>query len=226
VVHKQTKFRNIMRNAALFDLDGTLLPDKGSENIFIEFLTKKGELRFIDMFRTFITAIRNIGSLEGMLFRNKSYLKGKSVERMIHLAEECFIPRINVLVPLMIRDLIQSHKKDGDLLILISGSLYFIVDIFAKTLSFDDRRGAALETKDAKFTGKIDGIHARGEKKIVVLNEFVQKYNLDLANSTAYGNSSLDRFWMAMVGNPVALNPDIKLMEHANKNHWKILRMK
>lgn len=212
-----------MQNTALFDLDGTLIPGKSTENLFIDFLMKKGELHLIDMLRTFASFLKHIGSRDKMFFQNKAYLKGKSVERLINLAEECFISRIDHLIPIEIRNIIQSHKKNGDLLILISGSLYFIVNIFAQSLSFDDLRGTNLEIKNGLCTGRIDGIHPRGQTKIIVLNEFVKKYNIDLPNSFAYGNSFLDRFWMEMLGNPIATNPDNKLLEYAKEKGWKVI---
>ncbi|MCL5018937.1 MAG: HAD-IB family hydrolase [Patescibacteria group bacterium] len=204
-----------MQNAALFDLDGTLIPGKSTENLFIDFLMKKGEFHFIDMFRTFAVMLKHIGSRDKMFFQNKAYLKGKSVERLINLAEECFITR---------RNIIQLHKKSGDLLILISGSLYFIVNVFAQSLTFDDRRGTNLEVKDGRCTGRIDGIHPRGQTKIIILNEFVKKYNLDLSNSYGYGNSFLDRLWMERVGNPVAVNPDKYLLNYAKRKKWNIIK--
>jgi len=76
------------------------------------------------------------------------------------------------------------------------------------------------------FAGRISGIHPSNNGKVIIFEEFVNKYNIDPANSTAYGNHYGDRFLMEMVGNPAAVNPDRKLLKYAQSKKWRILEIK
>ncbi|NVM04726.1 MAG: HAD-IB family hydrolase [Candidatus Helarchaeota archaeon] len=215
-----------MQKAAIFDLDGTLIPGKSTEIRFIEHLFKKGELNPIDILWYLLRFLQNIGRWNRMVSQNKYYLKGKSFEKLSNIANEFFLPTADKLVPGEMKRIIQTHRENGDLLIIISGTLNFILNIFSNSFSFDDKKGTELEVKDGKFTGKLSGIHPSNNGKVVVLNEFVTKYNIDLANSTAYGNHYGDRFLMEMVGNPIAVNPDRKLLKYAKSKKWKILEIR
>ena len=215
-----------MKKAAIFDLDGTIISGKSTEMRFTEHLFKKGELNLIDVFRYFLRFLRNIGRWNRMVSQNKYYLKGKSFEKLSNIANEFFLPIVDKLVPEEIKRLIQTHKKNGDLLIIVSGTLNFILDIFANSFSFDDRKGTELEVKDGKLTGRISGIHPSNNGKVIILEEFVNKYDIDLANSAAYGNRCGDRFLMEMVGNPAAVNPDRRLLKYAQSKKWRILEIR
>ena len=58
-----------------------------------------------------------------------------------------------------------------------------------------------------------------------MLNELISKldYKVNLDVSFAYGDSILDRFFMGMVGNPVAVHPDKKFAEYAQVHGWSII---
>jgi len=214
-----------MRKAAIFDLDGTLISGTSAERIFIKYLFKKGEINFSHIFRTFLRFFDNIGSWNKMVLQNKYYLKGGSPEKFRQIADECFSNRIDKLISKDMLRIINYHRDKGDLLIMISGTPNFILDVFNRRLSFDDKKGTDLEVKNAEFTGRISGIHPHGPDKVIVLEEFIKKYQIDLANSTVYANHFTDRLIMDKVGNPVAVNPDRNLLKYAKNRSWKILNI-
>ena len=84
----------LMKKAAIFDLDGTLIPGVSSESCFFRFLLKKGEIPIFNSLRYFLEAVKNTGNYERMVLRNKTYLKGIRKDRLSKLAEECFLPKI------------------------------------------------------------------------------------------------------------------------------------
>ena len=215
-----------MRKAAIFDLDGTLISGTSSEKIFIKYLFKKGEISLTDIFRTFLKFFENMGSWNKMVLQNKYYLKGGSPEKFRQIADECFFNRVDGLISKDMIRIIHYHRDKGDLLIMISGTLNFILDVFNRRLAFDDKKGTDLEVKDGEFTGRISGIHPSGHDKVVVLEEFVKKYQIDLASSTVYANHFTDRLIMEKVGKPVAINPDRNLLKYAKNRGWKILHIR
>lgn len=154
---------------------------------------------------------------------NKMHYRGKTVHRLSRLAHDYFAARIPEIVPAAMRSRIDGHKRDGERLFLLSGSLGFIVEAFAGTLGFDDHAGSLLELENGTITGRIDGVYPRGEGKVRLLLDFIAKYNLDLQHSTIYGNSYSDRFILEKAGTPVAVNPDKNLLGLAREKGWEIL---
>ncbi|WP_235601417.1 HAD family phosphatase [Tissierella sp. P1] len=61
--------------------------------------------------------------------------------------------------------------------------------------------------EENKFTGEIVRMWD-SESKQRVLNELIAKYNVDLENSYAYGDTTGDISMLRMVGNPIAINPN------------------
>ena len=211
------------QKTAIFDLDGTIISGKSSEVRFFEHLREIGELTGRDLFRFLFGMIKCTGSLENRFFMNKLHYRGKTVERLSRLARDYFAVRIQEIIPAAIRSRIDGHKRKGDRLFLLSGSLIFIVESFAATLGFDDFAGTLLESENGIITGRIDGVYPRGEGKVRLVRDFIGKYDLDLKHSSIYGNSYSDRHILEMAGKPVAVNPDKNLIRIAREKGWEIL---
>ena len=212
-----------IQKSAIFDLDGTIISGKSSEVRFFEHLRSTGELTNRDLFRFLFGMFKCTGNLENRFFMNKLHYRGKTVARLSGLARDYFDGCIPEIVPEAMRLRIDGHKRDGDRLFLLSGSLIFIVKAFAGTLGFDDYAGTRLESENGAITGRIDGVYPRGKGKVRLLMDFIEKYGLDLRRSSIYGNSYSDRHILEMAGTPVAVNPDKNLLEIAREKGWEIL---
>ncbi|NLW39418.1 MAG: HAD-IB family hydrolase [Tissierellia bacterium] len=106
------------------------------------------------------------------------------------------------------RDQIEWHKKKGHKVFFISGSPDFLVSKMAEKYGATECRGTAyLVDESNNFTGEIIRMWD-SENKQRTLDEFVKKYNVDLKNSYAYGDTVGDLSMLKMVGNPVAINPN------------------
>jgi phosphoserine phosphatase len=81
-----------------------------------------------------------------------------------------------------------------------------------------------LRETNGKWTGEILGEPIWGEAKARVVSALAEEMGLDLSQCWAYGNSSEDRWMLAAVGNPVAMNPAFPLARIARKRGWPILR--
>jgi phosphoserine phosphatase len=63
-----------------------------------------------------------------------------------------------------------------------------------------------------------------GKAKARAILTLAREMNLDLRQSWAYGDGAQDRWMLASVGNPAAVNPTPKLLRIAWKQGWPVLR--
>jgi phosphoserine phosphatase len=61
----------------------------------------------------------------------------------------------------------------------------------------------------------------RRKGKVPVVEEDAKENNHDLSKCWAYGNTYADSFFMKLVGNPVAINPEGKLKDVVKENNWE-----
>ncbi len=214
----------MIRNVAFFDLDGTLIPPPSSERMFLKHLIQNNVVTWTDMLR-FVQGIvyNSKGGRHGIFKRNKFYLKEKNVELIEHMAQEYVEHYIYPLISRDAQHVIAQHKANNDVLIMISGSPYFIVKVCAQMLGFNDYKGTDLIINDGKFTGKIKGIHPYGKNKVAVVQDFIAHYALDINHSTIYANHGMDRYILALSPRPVAVNPSRRLQKYCKKKGWEIL---
>ncbi|CAM3068308.1 HAD family hydrolase [Streptobacillus ratti] len=111
------------------------------------------------------------------------------------------------------RNKIKEHLEKGHLVIIISGSPSFLVDKMAKKLNATDFIATEyLLDENNKYNGKNIPMWD-SKSKINAIKNFEKKYNIDLENSYAYGDTTGDFGMFEMVGNPVAINPAKRLFK-------------
>lgn len=120
------------------------------------------------------------------------------------------------------KDCIAEHKKRGDLIILVTGSLDFIIEPLAELLNVDGVIATKLQVKDDFYTGKIIGKTPIGTEKAKRIRDLSQELAIDLKHSYAYGDSASDLTMLNTVGNPIVINPDRALKRIAQQKSWSI----
>jgi phosphoserine phosphatase len=75
---------------------------------------------------------------------------------------------------------------------------------------------------DGEFTGEIYSGNCKGEEKRRRLVEEYSACEVDWDQSYGYGNSVEDVPFLEVVGNAVAVNPDLKLRKIAMQRTWPI----
>lgn len=111
------------------------------------------------------------------------------------------------------RTRIDWHKKEGHKIFFISGSPDFLVSKMSEKYGATEFRGTTyVVDEDNNFTGEIVKMWDSDNKQ-KTLDEFVEKYDVDLPNSYAYGDTQGDFSMLKMVGNPIAINPNKNLFD-------------
>ncbi len=120
------------------------------------------------------------------------------------------------------RDLIKKLKHQGYILAAVSGSPSYIVEEYAKTIGFNVFFGTELEVVGGKFTGKVKNLDSAFNKAKIVKN-LSSKYNADLKQSLAVGDTEGDIKMLSLVGHPLAFNPNAELAKVAKKRNWTVI---
>src|SRR3989449_956336 len=125
------------------------------------------------------------------------------------------------------------HAKQGHEIVLISGTLEPLVrgaahaleaELAARGITVRIRVFATrLEEMSGTWTGRVLGEAMFGEAKARAVKRVAKEMQLDLARCYAYGDSLNDRWLMAAVGRPAAVNPSKDLRNMARTLGWPVL---
>ena len=212
-----------MSSAAFFDLDRTLLRRSSALALAPAFrrrgIISRGQMLKAAAWQVLFVlrgasheAVRAAAE-DGLLL-----LKGRTPDEMRELVAESLE---TVLRPLVYADslrLVETHRRRGEPVFIVSATLQEIVQGIADDLGFDGALGTVCEVVDGTYTGKaIRALHAQAKADCIRTLEF------DLAASTAYSDSHTDLPFLEAVGHPVAVNPDRGLRRIAAERGWPVL---
>jgi HAD superfamily hydrolase (TIGR01490 family) len=217
---------------AFFDIDGTLLAKPSLERRFFRELHRQRKIPRANYFRWVAKAIRcGLRDFGTAVQANKSYLQNVSADVLSEFARE----RRPAWLPEIFHPAVQRvcwHALRGDSIVLVSGTLLPIAEIVKFALQ-RELLGRGIETKiaviatrleirDGHWTGRVCGAPMLGETKALAIKEFARQPGIGLSECSAYGDSSLDRWMLASVGHPFAINPTRRMRRTANLYGWRI----
>ncbi|MDH5761228.1 MAG: HAD-IB family hydrolase [Gemmatimonadota bacterium] len=210
--------------AAVFDLDGTLLPRTSAERLFLRFLVRK---RLVGP-RGLLAAAARVATLplrgrEEALLRNKAYMAGISEQDVRALADD-FVAAIVAprLCPVILRRM-EGLRADGFVLDLLSGTHDVIAEAVGRRLGMADALGTALEVVDGRYTGTIAGVHYFGPAKVEGVEILRRRRDFDPEVSFAFGDHGADVAFLERFGHPVAVEPDRSLRREALRRGWEVV---
>ncbi|MDE0299948.1 MAG: HAD-IB family hydrolase [Candidatus Poribacteria bacterium] len=148
--------------------------------------------------------------------------RGMEVERLKRLALDTFDALLGSKIFPEGADQVREHKAKGDLVVLVTGSLDFIMAPLADYLDADHTLSMSLTEHHGKFTGELMTTPLGEEEKARVAKAFAHEHGIDLAASFAYGDSRADLPMLRCVGTPVVVNPGKALRQIATESGWKI----
>jgi len=207
------------KTCAIFDLDGTIIR-LSSEQVFLTYLLNHGEIPIPNLLAWTSNFLR-VKSLP-VAKSNKIYLRGLGEDHIHEIARRCFVDLLRASIAPHISELIYAHRAEGRTVILMSGSLSFLVQPFHDHFQTDMMVAHELEVVDGRFTGKRIGLHPFAENKAKLAQQLVTEHGFDLSDSYAYGNHHTDAYKLELFGHPVAVNPDRHLRRIAMEKGWEI----
>lgn len=210
--------------AAFFDIDRTLVVPTSMEKVFVPFLIRRRYLRAPDVARYILFLALELGAGNGGAAHNKYHLKDKDPVELERLAAECFRSKIRPRISRAGRDAVEQHRRQGHLVVLLTGSLEPLAQQLQEELSADLVLASRLEVKGGAFSGALSNQRPYGAEKARLVRELARTHHIDLEHSYAYGDHYSDFKVLAEVGHPHAVNPDPLLRQRARQQGWPILQ--
>jgi len=216
-----------MRSAAFFDLDKTLWTCSG-EKAFAGHQFRRGKLGISQLgavvyqyLRYELGLIDDINTLKRRVLR--ALFAGEAVAPCIEVYNAQFRQHLSrSLFPEML-DCVKNHQSAGDKIVIVSAALDFIVSPVAELLQADDWFAIRLEVSNHLFSGEVLGPIPYGQTKAAIVKNYADQHGLDLTQCHAYGDHWEDRYMLSAVGRPVAVNPDRRLAQLAQRQQWQTL---
>lgn len=220
--------------AALFDVDGTLTDSRvwqGLMDYFTVHRLRRGTHLVFKIYHYFLYFLHKLGLISQTAFRSpwaqhlSWFFRGFSLERAEGMWDWVVRERINLQWRDDILAVLNEHKSNRDVVILVSGGPKGLLERVAQEIGADHVVGTEHEIRDGQYTGKAVGKACQGENKAIFVRALIDRLGLqiDWESSFAYGDAPGDVPMLEMVGNPVAVYPDDKLQPIAEERGWRIL---
>jgi fatty acyl-CoA reductase len=147
---------------------------------------------------------------------------GHPPDRLRSLQEALFH---QVMGPRLLRqgeETVQAHRQAGRRVVMLSGSLRFLLEPLARHLRVDELICNDLAIRQGVFTGELTTPPLSGHERARQLRSYGERHSLDLSACFAYGDSVDDIPMLASVGHPTAVNPSRSLRREAQRRGWPI----
>lgn len=214
---------------AIFDLDNTLIAGD-SDHAWGEFLISKGVVDSAtyksandQFYQDYIAGHLDIRKYLRFAL---APLANEPITKFYKLREE-FLQKI--VTPMILdkgKTLLAEHRQAGDYCLIITATNRFVTEPIAEKLGVDDLIATDPEIVNGRYTGEISGIPSYQEGKVSRLKEWLQRKEFDMAGAWFYSDSHNDLPLLSWVGNPVAVDADQKLGEHAKRHQWKQISLR
>ena len=205
--------------AAFFDIDGTI----ARESLMIEHFKRLIKYEILDesvwvddVKQLYMEYVNRYGAydayIEALSEKYRSDLRGFDIRYNKFIAEQS-IKKVFERVYVFSRNQLEFHKANGHLIFFISGSPDFFFIFMAEKYDVTEFRATKyLFDENGKFTGEIVPMwHSEGKDE--VCNEIIEKYNIDVEKSYAYGDTTGDLSMLRRFGNAYTINPSNKLLQ-------------
>ncbi len=128
--------------------------------------------------------------------------------------------RIKPIIKPKTYDLIEQHRDAGDYLVIVTATNSFITEPTKEIFNIDKLIATEPAMENGSFTGEVHGTPSYGPGKVTRLKEWLKDSGHSLEGSYFYSDSRNDIPLLEIVSNPVVVDADDMLSEHAEKKNW------
>ncbi len=213
-----------MARWAVFDVDGTLLPQTSAERLFLKELINRQIITPAQVLTFSLLLLPPFHSHWGEVLRaNKGYFRGIPVANARRFSGWFFrhrlLPRLS---PLGVAE-VRRRKMEGYQIFLLSGAPQFLLEPLGLHLNADYILGCQLEQHNKRFTGRLNAPHPYGRYKRRYLLEVAPQLSLAFDQSVVFANHHTDALHMELFREAVAVNPTPSLAQIARERGWPVV---
>ncbi|MBC8519351.1 MAG: HAD family hydrolase [Gammaproteobacteria bacterium] len=214
---------------AIFDLDNTLIGGD-SDHLWGEFLIRHnyvdGEFYQKENDRFYREYQHGSLDIHDWLEFQLKPLAAHSLTELQQWRKDFIEEEIHPILLPKAAELIDTHRRKGDRLLIITATNSFITEPIASILGITDLIATDPELIDGEYTGAVYGIPSYQDGKIDRLNSWLKQQDVTMDGSCFYSDSHNDLPLLKIVDNPVAVDPDNILMDTAKEREWPIISLR
>ncbi len=214
---------------AIFDLDNTLIAGD-SDHLWGQFVCTQGLVDSGSFARDNERFYRDYQAgtldIDAYLRFALGPLKGRSPEELAPLHRQFMREKIEPIVLPQALGLIDSHRRQGHRLLVITATNHFITRPIVDALGIADLLACEAEISEGRYTGEPIGIPSYHSGKVLRLQAWLQQQQLSLAGSWFYSDSHNDLPLLEQVDYAVAVDPDPTLKARAVEAGWPIISLR
>lgn len=216
---------------AIFDFDGTIYKYE-TYTLMMEYAKKHPDYK--DKYKSFYYSIVPPYIGYKMHVYSEKKMKVNMTQKYLNLFNGDSIDKVEAYFqslasqmqdhfhPLVL-ERIEEHDKNEDFIMVVSGAFQPLLETALQHLPIDLIIGTEIPTKNDMIDPSTPIDHVQSERKAELILEKLQNKVVDWKNSYAYGDSMADLPVLEMVGNPIAVCPDVKLQQIANMREWTVI---
>ncbi len=116
--------------------------------------------------------------------------------------------------------LIESHRKKGDTLLVITATNRFVTAPIVAAYGIEHLLASDGEIVDGQYTGEPAGVPCFAEGKVVRLQQWLSEHDVPIEGAHFYSDSHNDVPLLEFVDHPVVVDPDPTLADIAQSKGW------
>jgi HAD superfamily hydrolase (TIGR01490 family) len=213
--------------AAFFDLDKTIIA-KSSAFVFSRAFFQEGLINRRAVLKStyaqfmYLLAGADAEALERMRAHITAQCVGWDTAQVTAIVEETLHDVVDPLVYAEATELIATHRKRGEDIVVVSASGVEVVAPIAKMIGATHTVATRMVTNNGRYTGDVEFLCV-GDNKAFAARQLAEKEGYDLQRCHAYSDSFTDLPLLEAVGHPTAVNPDRALRREALQRGWPML---
>jgi HAD superfamily hydrolase (TIGR01490 family) len=216
--------------ASYFDVDGTLVASNLIEPTLFYLLNQANpllSLRRLGRAVALAPAMALAELLDRRMFNELLYstYEGMSEDRLHLLADEVFERQTRPGLYVSARELVAKSRAAGHEIVLVSGTLDFILQKLSDHLGGCTLICNRLEMRNKIATGKLLKPVVAGPEKARLIRKHARERGYELDDCHAFSDSYSDVPMLSVVGHPAAVNPDPRLALLARAYSWPTFRL-
>ncbi len=214
---------------AIFDLDNTLIGGD-SDTSWGDFLCEKGYVdteehtrRHAEYYQDYLEGTLDI--MEFLSFQLE--ILGKHDMKTLNVWREDYI--VEMIEPILLpkaQALVEHHRQQDHQLLIVTATNRFITEPIAQLFGIDELIATEPEIINGRYTGHVAGTPSFAEGKVTRMQEWLTDREHSLEGSWFYSDSHNDIPLLEQVEYPIAVDPDDKLKEEAEKRGWKVMSLR